>query len=770
MKQIPSVKRVVRSGLAALIIGLFACVTSCSTTRRLGPDDVLYTGVKKVEYVMPDSQGKLPSAVTSDIFNVINVKPNNVLYSPYYRWPFPLGLWVYNNWPNPEKGLRHWLYEKLVAEPVLISDVRPEVRVHMIDQMLDNNGYFSGRASYELVKGKNPKKARILYRVVPGPEYPLDTIEFLPDTSAICHMIDSVARRLPYLRRGNRYSVDSLSAVRVNVANSLRNHGYYFFRPEFIEYLADSVMKPGSIALRMTLSPKIPSFALRAYRTGRVTTTIHRNQGGGTPDTVWTTRGDVIKMMPMRLRDNLIPSCITFREGRRFSVREMNRTQTYLSRLGIFSGIEINPVPDSIRPDVLNVNIDCTFDKPLEASIEVNVTSKSNSYLGPGVDLGVTNKNIFGGGEQLSVDLRGSYEWQTGHGRNSVFNSYEVGLNASLAFPRLLAPRFVPRTRRELNWTRINLGADLLNRPHYFNMAQFNMGITYDWRATRHVTNSLTLFKLTYTKLIRSTTEFDSIMDANQAIAQSFRSQFIPQMGFSYVYDREINRDNQINWQFSVLEAGNVFWAIYRACGKKGEKKLFGTPFSQFVKGQTQLVWNRRLGSGDHWLVSRVAVGAAHAYGNATQVPYAEQFYCGGANSVRAFTVRSIGPGSYRVPDDQINGYFDQTGTFKFEFNVEYRFPLFGPLHGAVFFDSGNVWLLKNDPERPGGQLKGRSFLRDLATGTGVGLRVDIGMLVVRGDLGIGIHAPYHTSRRGYYNIPHFKDGLAFHLAIGYPF
>ena len=151
-------------------------------------------------------------------------------------------------------------------------------------------------------------------------------------------------------------------------------------------------------------------------------------------------------------------------------------------------------------------------------------------------------------------------------------------------------------------------------------------------------------------------------------------------------------------------------------------------------------------------------------------MPYSEQFYVGGANSIRAFTVRSVGPGSYKVPQNLINGYFDQTGTFKFEFNVEYRFPIFGPLHGALFFDSGNVWLLKEDPLRPGGKLRGKTFLRDLATGTGAGLRLDIGMLVVRGDLGVGIHLPYDTGKRGYYNMTSFKNSLAFHLAIGYPF
>ena len=162
-------------------------------------------------------------------------------------------------------------------------------------------------------------------------------------------------------------------------------------------------------------------------------------------------------------------------------------------------------------------------------------------------------------------------------------------------------------------------------------------------------------------------------------------------------------------------------------------------------------------------------IGAEHAYGNSTQVPYAEQFYIGGANSIRAFTVRSLGPGSYHVPTDNENGYFDQTGTFKFEFNTEYRFPIYSILHGAAFIDAGNIWLLKNDPLRPGGLLQGKRFLRDIALGTGVGLRLDLGMIVIRGDLGYGLHAPYDTGRNGYFNIA-FKKAFAFHLAIGYPF
>lgn len=754
--------------ISIMAVAMLLAVSSCSTTKRLGSDDILYTGVKKINIETPEKV-KLADGVGSQVKDAVNVKPNNCLISPYWRYPFPIGLWVYNNWNPGKKGFKHWLYEKLVEEPVLISDVRPEVRVKMIDEILQNNGYFRGHASYELIKGKNPKKARITYNVETGNAFTIDSIILLPDTSALAHKIDSVARRLDYLQPGARYCTDSLSAVRVRIANALRNRGFYFFRPDYIEYQADSTINPGHIALRMIIKPRTPAFALRTYRTGSITTTVHRHQGGGVPDTFDTRRGRVVQMLPSKLRKDLIPGCIAMREGALFSVRSMNRTQQYLSRLGVFSGIEISAVPDSLSPGLLNVNIDCTYDSPMEAAIEANVTSKSDSYLGPGLNLRVTHRNLFGGAEQLSVNMFGSYEWQTGHGHDSKFNSYEVGLNTTLAFPRLLAPRFVRRSRREINWTKIGLGIDLLNRPHYFRLAQFNASFGYDWRINRYWTNSLTVFKITYTKLMHTTHTFDSIMDANRAIALSFRSQFIPQMSYSCAFDRVINRDNKINWQMTVQEAGNVFWAIYEAFGKKGEKNMFRTPFSQFIKGQTQLVYNYRL-HGEQWLVGRVMVGAEHAYGNSAEVPYSEQFYCGGANSVRAFPVRSIGPGSYRAPKDQINGYFDQTGTFKFEFNLEYRFPIVGPLHGALFFDSGNVWLLRDDPQRPGGRLRGSTFFKDLATGTGVGLRVDIGMLVVRGDLGIGIHAPYDTGKRGYYNMENFRKSLAFHLAIGYPF
>ncbi len=758
---------------------LVLMASACSTTRRIPQGETLYTGVKKFD-VVPEEGSKLPAGLMENLTTAIDYKPNNPMpfMSPFKRTPFPVGLWVYNNWNDSAKGIKGWLYRKLVAQPRLISDARPEMRVKLMEQILDNNGYFGSTASYDIVYDKrNSKKASIEYTVNVGKPYPIDSIIYFNDRSApIYGFIDSVARKSPYLKKGEIFCVDSLSAERIRIANAMRNRGYYYFRPEYVEFLADSLITPGAVALKMTLADNMPKMARLQYRTGNIYTTVLRKSDSyaGTPDTMHTSKGEVIVMRPAKLRESLIPSCITFRKGKLFSVRDMNRTQTRFSRLGIFGNIQIQPVPvDTVAGHaVLDVYNIVQFDDPMEASIEVNATSKSNSYLGPGLILGITNRNLFGGAEKLTVQFNADYEWQTGRQRSSVFNSYEFGVNATLAFPRMLAPRFIKRSERDLNWTTISLGASVLNRPKFFKLADFNTGITYEWRYSRHVLNQFTPFKLTYNKLISTTHEFDSIMALNPAIALSFQSQFIPQLSYTYTYDRFFEREriNGINFQATVTEAGNLFNGIWTACGVKGEKRLFGTPFSQFIKGQVQLVYNRRLiRNTDHWLVSRVLIGAEHAYGNSSQVPYSEQFYIGGANSIRAFTVRSLGPGSYRVPESQRNGYFDQTGTFKLELNTEYRFPIVSVLHGALFLDAGNIWLLKNDPLRPGGKLRGSTFFKDLALGTGVGLRVDIGMMVIRGDLGYGLHAPYDTGSAGYFNI-RFKDAFAFHLAIGYPF
>lgn len=758
--------------MLAVLLSLVS--VSCSTTARLGEGEVLYTGVKKLNY--KENNTKIDGDVQDQIFEAIDVAPNNSLYSPYYRTPFPIGLWVYNHWNPNAKGLKGWLYRKLVAQPVLVSRVRPETRVDMINTLLRNNGYFTSSASYKLnYSSKNKKKASITYDVKVNEPYCLGELKYLNMGTPLTDIIDSVAKKNSYFQTGNRYCLDSLNAVRIEITNVLRNKGYYYFKPEYLEYLADSVSAKGTVNLQLIKASNVPNMALMRFLSNKVYVTVQNyKELSFRTDTLEFRRCTLYKRLPVRIKDDLIPSCIRSRHGRPFRVGNMDRTQLYLSRLGIFSSIDMKVTnTDSLTADgdgLLDVYITCTLDQPIEATLEAQGTSKSNSFIGPGLQVGLSHKNYWGGAERLSANLKGSYEWQTNSakgGRAQDINSYELGLDVNFDIPRLLAPKFVKRSSRYMNWTKFSLNADLMNRPDYFKMVQFGGQMQWEWHHNRKSTHQFTPFKLRYNKLISKTAAFDSAMASNPALAQSFRNVFIPEIQYTYTYDNSFGPNN-ITWTSTISEAGSIFSGIWSICGAKGVKKLFGTPFSQFVRAQTQLVWNRKVGSMN--VVSRFLIGAAHAFGNSSEVPYSAQFYIGGANSVRAFPVRSIGPGRYCPTEIRQNGYYDQTGTFKFETNCELRFPILGYLKGALFLDAGNVWLLKKDDYRPGGEITLKHFFNDLALGTGVGVRFDMDMLVLRADLGIGIHAPYDTGKSGYFNMPSFKDSLGFHLAIGYPF
>ena len=748
-------------------------LVSCSTTKKLGENDILYTGVKHLK--CHEDSVKVDAGVKDDICTAINVRPNNPLYSPYYRTPFPIGLMLYNNIDENATGFKGWIYKHFAAKPVLIRRVNPQARVDMINNILRNNGYFTSSATYALHPAKNPKKAKISYDVNINPPYTIGNVEYSGSNEPVMQMVDSLARVNHYLRTGSRYCLDSLSAVRIDITNYVRNHGYYFFRPEYIQYLADSVQEPGVIHMRLIESGDIPNNAKRRYITHDITATVVNDDAVGEADTVYDSRCTLIRYEPVYIKDHVIPSCIRTRKGRIFRVNSIDRTQAALSRLGIFSTVDIQVTPlDSVTPEgegLLDLAIYCQLDKPWEVTFEMHGTSKSNSFIGPGVEVGASHKNAFGAGEKFSMDIYGDYEWQTSGGdyKNSDLDSYEFGIEGKLDFPRLLAPKFLYPSRRYTNWTRFSVSADLMNRPGFFKMAQMSAAMTWEWHGSRYSSHVLSPFRLTYNRLLSSTAEFDSAMVANPALAQSFLNVFVPKIEYTYTYNRDVTPRDHITFTAGVAEAGNVFSGIWSIFKSKGTKELFGTPFSQFVKAQAQVVWTRQLGRAGE-LATRMMLGAVHAYGNLDEVPYREQFYVGGSNSVRAFAVRTIGPGSYHPVYRDRYSYYDQTGTFKFEANAEYRFPILGYFKGAVFLDAGNIWLLENDEFRPGGQLKMKNFFDELALGTGLGLRFDMSMLVVRADLGIGIHAPYDTGKRGYYNIPKFKDGLAFHLAIGYPF
>ena len=754
---------------------LFAA--ACSTVRRIPEGEVLYTGVKKLR-IQPDSGVVLSTAAEEAARQPLSVAPNNPLYSPWLRTPLPIGLWAWNYCYTPrEKGFKYWFFKRLAKEPVLLSKVQPGLRTQVAEQALANFGYFGSTVSDSLRYRKHGRKAKVDYTLRIAEPWFYGEIAYPTVNPGMDPLIDSL-RATSLLRTGAQYNLDTLTAERQRITGILRDRGYYYFRPEYLEFLADTTLRPQHVDLRLTLKPNLPAGALKPYRVGDVTVRL-RNLRPGPRDTLRLRNATVIAQRPMKIRPRVLGRALTLRPGQLFTVDAQNRTQNELNQLGIFRSVNLSVTPlDSLRGgDTLDVAIDAQFDYPLEVALETDATSKSNSFIGPGVTLKVSNNNLFRGGEVLDVKLTGSYEWQTGNknsgGQTSRMNSYELGLTSNLNLPRLLLPEGWVSRLRYPGSTAFQLGVELMNRPRFFHLIAFSGSAGYNFRTSPYSHHGLTVFKLTYNRLLHTTASFDQTMEENPSIAMSFRNQFVPSISYTYTFDKTYGAtgNRRFYWQNSLTAAGNLLSGILRAFGERQPQELFGNRFSQFAKEISEVKFYHRIGRRNNWLATRFLVGVGYAYGNSEVMPYSEQFYIGGANSIRAFTVRSIGPGSYRPPADDSDGYLDQTGDFKLEANIEYRFGIMGRLNGAVFLDAGNVWLLKNDPNRPGAELKWKGLLDEIALGTGFGLRYDISYLVIRADLGIGLHTPYpNPDKKGYYNISSFRDGLGFHLAIGYPF
>lgn len=764
------------------IVYLLLCLflLSCSTTKNLPEGAILYTGISKMEIQQPDNSEAGRSTV-EEVEAALAYPPNNAFMgSSSVRVPFPFGLWVYNAFVNKEGKLSRWIFNKLAAKPVLISTVNPDVRVKVARNLLNEYGYFNGATAYELVPDKkDPRKAKIAYQVTMNPPYTIDSVYYV----RMRNRVDSLLPRMSserLLRKGDNFNVVRLQAERERIADMLRDHGYYYFRPEYMVYQADTTITPGKVSLRVVPKEGMPRNALRPWKLGKVDFYLNGYRNEPPTDSIRYKDLTIHFEGKLRVRPSVLYNRLYFRPGDRYSQTQQERSQTALARLGTFRYSEFQYVPrDTMRrQDTLDLRINTVYDLPLDGELELNVTAKSNDQIGPGAVFSVTKRNMFGGGETFGVKLRGSYEWQTGNkldAGGSKINSYELGLSTTLTFPRLLFPTL---GKRDLNFpatTTFRLYADQMNRARFFKMLSFGGDASYEFQPSATSHHSVTPFKLAYNLLQHTTVEFDSIADNNKALMKSLQDQFVPSMSYTYTYDDSpiTSKRHHVWLQGSITQAGLLMDAAYAIAGKafdKEGKKLFGNPFAQFIKGTVEARYNYQLGENQR-LVGRIMAGAIYSYGNARTAPYNEQFYVGGANSVRAFTIRSIGPGRYyQSSEENKYAYIDRTGDLKFEANLEYRFQIMGDLHGATFLDCGNIWLLREDPDRPEGRLKAGHFFKDLALGTGFGIRYDMDFLVIRFDVGIGLHLPYETGKSGYYNLPRFKDGMGYHFAIGYPF
>ncbi len=752
---------------------LLAGICSCSSTSGVPEGDQLFTGLKKISYADYE-KGDHFTATRVEVEAALATAPNGALFgSSYHRTPFPYALWIWNAFSDSESGFGKWMTKSFGKAPVLMSWVNPELRSSVAKEVLRSHGYFRGSVDYNVVEQKNPKEAKISYQVRPGHLFTIDTLRYVNFPEEGDSLIAATADEAK-IHSGDPFSVSALDAERTRVSNLFRNNGYYYYQPGYASYLADTVSVPGKVQLRFQLADGIPEAAKHKWYIGRTDMQLRKTFMEKLNDSIQRRRLTVHfngKRSPIRPR--VILKDLKLRPGQQFSYDDYLESASKISGLGLFSMVDFKFTPRDTTAlcDTLDLHLNCIFDKPYDFYVEANAIGKTTGAFGPGVVVGLTKRNAFRGGETFDVNLRGSYEWQTGHrsdGTKSRFHSYEYGIDASLELPRLLLPFRVRRRWVQTPTTTIKGSMSVINREKYFKRHVVSGEYTYRFQPRATMMHEFSPLILQYEYMTHQTAEFEEILQTSPYLQVSMADQFVPKMRYQFTYTSPISFRNPIYLRATVSEAANLLSLGYAAFGEKWSEKgktMFKNPYAQFFKIEAE--WRKTWQVGEHSsLVAHAAAGILWSYGNALSAPYTEQFYVGGANSVRAFNVRSIGPGSYHTNESRLS-YLDQTGDLKLQANLEYRPRLFGNLYGALFLDAGNVWALRDDGYRANSQLQMKNLLKETALGTGIGLRYDLEFFVLRIDWGFALHLPYKT---GFYNADSFHDAQCLHFAIGLPF
>ncbi len=811
-------------------------LTSCISTKSVPNGDQLFVGLTKITYdedsPQPSSPINIPSpthaqhleATKAEVEVALATAPNGALFgSSYYRSPFSWRLWVYNRYAGKKSKFARWMMKTFGKPPVLMSQVNPALRASVAQSVLKNNGYFRSTVTYESVPMSNPKKAKIAYHVHLDSLYTLDSIAYVGFPAEPQHLIDSTAAEAA-LQKGQPFSVNALETERNRLSTLLRNNGYYYYAPGYVNYLADTVSTANRASLRLQLGDDLPPEVMKPWYIGDVDIRLRRSLREQLTDSLQRGHlnihfsGEKPPMRPRVLLKNmrLLPR-------RLFSLERYQETAAKLNATGVFSAIDFQFTPRD--RDTLDVQLNCTFDKPYDFYFETSINGRTIGRYGPEAKVGFTKRNAFHGGEKLDINLHGSYEWQRTDGERT--NNYQYGADVAIEFPRIIAPFYNsdrirragdgrPRRRRFYSTptTIAKASTDIIYRPDFYKMHVASGEWTYRWQSSLQSHHELSPLTVKY-QFKNSTSEaLDKMLEKNAYQAASMSDQFITKLRYTYTYTSPTTQRNPIRWELSVAEAGNVV-ALYDVLiqgheWNQEDKTLFKNPYAQFVRFDTDLTKTWRL-SNTSQLVGHLNAGIIRSFGNTnvSNTPFTESYYVGGANSLRAFTIRSVGPGSFNSNLGYDNSkiqrqfsYLMQNGDLKLVANLEYRTRLFGNLQGALFLDAGNVWQWKEldfsdddldiffDEEElsqidaterqaatemlsewfSGWTPKWSTFFNQIAVNTGVGLRYDLGFLVIRLDWGVALHLPYTTSRSGWFNVDHFRDAQALHFAIGYPF
>jgi outer membrane protein insertion porin family len=741
-------------------------LTACSTTKYLAPNQKLYGG-GKVQFA--DTAGNVTpkdaKGLSDELTDLLRPRPNSKILGMRVK------LWIYyKTKTTKKKGFRHWLNAKFGQPPVLISQVDIDKNSQILQSRLQNESYFQAQVSGDTVsKGKI---AKAIYTVEPGSNYTIRSVYFPTEKSDVDTAVSGTKSKTLFVI-GNNYNLDIVKSERIRIDAQLKEEGFYYFAPEDLIMRVDSTVKGHQVDIYVKVKDQTADQARKIYKINNIYVYPH-----------YTIRDTSLKLDSAvkyrwynvidpknTVRPFVFKNSVLLKPGEVYSRGDHNKSLNRMINLGPFKFVK-NRFED-VSADSAKLNVFYFLTQYPKKSLQLDILERTTSanYAGTQVNLNWRNRNAFKGAEALTLTLFGSRDLQFS-GQNSGYNVYQLGAQGVLSWPRFISPWDFKSDNAFIPHTNLTLGYTLVNRTKLYTLNSYNGSWGYEWKENVHVTHDLNLINVTRVDTAHVTKQYkDSILHTrNPTLAHVIDNQFVfgPSYGYTYTNTTESYKTNTYFYNGKVTLSGNIYGLLTGADTLAGKvSKLFGVPFNQFVKIENEFHYYHKTGPNAS-IATRLIVGFGLPYGNSTILPYSQQYFIGGTNSLRGFRARSIGPGTYTPSETITNarGFLpDESGDIKIEGNIEYRPKLFGIVYGALFLDAGNIWDLRPHAGLPGAAF-GKGFLNQMAVDWGLGLRFDLTVLVLRTDLGFPVRYPFPAGQ------PYkFKAQYGvFNLAIGYPF
>ncbi|WP_143961655.1 translocation and assembly module lipoprotein TamL [Litoribacter populi] len=749
----------------------FFLLEACNVKKFIPEGEYLYTG-SEIEFVR-EGEVKDFNQVTGRL-NSLLPEPNSTVLGQR------IGLWAHYKGSQEKPGfINRFLKNRLGEEPVYLSDISATRTEQLLVNRMENMGYFFGRTSSEVIR--KDKFAEVEFKAYLPTPYLIGGVQIDRDSLPIEKEMKELLEESD-LKPGDRFDLQKLQAERIRIDNELKTRGYYNFNSDYLIFEADSTGEgKKQMDLYLRLKNEAPERGIIPYRINEIKVFPNYSvlEDGDLLDTTIVKDKQYIQGNKV-FKPHLLDEYILIQPGDIYNSTQSRLTRNRLSGIGNYRYVNVRfSEQDTLMDDGFgtldgNIYLSPVTKRALRA--ELQGLSKSNNFAGPGLQVSLQNRNLWNGGETLNLSAKIAYETQIAAGERQGLNSLELGLKADLIFPRVIFP--IPINERfaySVPKTKMSLGVEYLNRGDLYRLFSYMASYGYYWNQNRYVYHEINPISLSFVNMTNASPEFEAILDSNPFLRNSFEQQFIAGINYTFNYNQMVDahRTHSIFVGTTIDIAGNGLNLASRALGGD-PSTFFGLNYAQYARGDVDFRYYWKIDQ-NNTIATRLFGGLGIPYGNSVSLPFVKQYFAGGPNSIRAFRIRSLGPGTYRPEQFDIGSFFDQAGDIRLEGNIEYRFPIISVLKGAVFMDAGNIWLQNENQALPGGAFSSEWY-KELAVGAGFGVRIDIEFFVIRFDIATPLRRPYLPENERWSNSFDLgnsewrRENLIFNFAIGYPF